>query len=130
MTSSVITSQSVILTTAMAVSGAVILLSLNRIRNLPTTHQNSSSNSQTYLPPPCLRSCLSSDDKKKKKKKKRVKFAENVKDHKSELTKMINGKKEKKVEIFIDDKIPEFRRMPANRAALYQGILRDRVHRI
>ncbi|KNA19326.1 hypothetical protein SOVF_062590 [Spinacia oleracea] len=130
MTSSVMSSQSVILTTAMAVSGAVIFLSLTCMRNLPINHQNSDSKQQTHLPNSCLRSCLSSDDKNKKRKNKRVKFADNVKDHKSELTRIISGKKEKKVEIIDDKKIPEIRRMPANRAALYQGILRDRVHQV
>lgn len=67
--------------------------------------------------------------------KKRVKFADNVKDKKCDFTNIItpvNEKKMKKVEIFEDDKkkIPEFRRMPANRAALYHGILKDRVHRV
>lgn len=132
MTSSVMSSQNVILTTAMAVSGAVILLSLSRIRILPTTttHQNSVSQSQKQLPMSSLRSCLSTDDKKKKNKKKKVKFADNVKDKKSELTKIISMKKEKQYENVQNQKIPEFQRMPANRAALYHGILRDRVHRI
>lgn len=122
MASSVISSPSVILTTAMAVSGAFIFLSLCRIKNLPITHHNSDSP---------LRSCLSSDDKRREKKKKKVKFADNVKDQKNEFTTMISKKKKKKIQIYEGEKLnPEFHQMPANRAALYHGILRDRVHRI
>ncbi|CAO2815264.1 unnamed protein product [Amaranthus hypochondriacus] len=122
MASSVISSPSVILTTAMAVSGAFIFLSLCRTKNLPITHHNSDSP---------LRSCLSSDDKRREKKKKKVKFADNVKDQKNEFTTMISKKKKKKIQIYEGEKLnPENHQMPANRAALYHGILRDRVHRI
>ncbi|KAL2928353.1 5-methyltetrahydropteroyltriglutamate--homocysteine methyltransferase [Bienertia sinuspersici] len=129
MTSPVLSSQNVILTTAMAVSGAVIYLSLCRIKTLPNTHQNSVSHSPDHLPSSSLRSCLSSDDKRgeKRKKNKRVKFADNVKEEKTEFN---VEKKEKKFQKYEVEKVPEFRRMPANRAALYQGILRDRVNRI
>ncbi|XP_074278930.1 uncharacterized protein LOC141602668 [Silene latifolia] len=122
MSSSVLSSQSVIITTAMAVSGAVILLSLCRIKNLPSSIQQTS---------PSLRSCLSSERLKgenKNKKKKRVKFAENVKEDKSE-TNYANKKKKNKEEVK-SRKVSKFREMPANQAALYHGILRDRVHRV
>ncbi|KAL9238600.1 hypothetical protein vseg_012998 [Gypsophila vaccaria] len=121
MSSLVLSSQSVIITTAMAVSGAVILLSLCKIKNLPSIHHlpvtrnlpNSSS----------LRSCLSSGKLKgnsKNKKKKRVKFAEDVKKNDSSNKFVIRTKKVSEC----------CEKMPANRAALYHGILRDRVYRI
>ncbi|KAL9244679.1 hypothetical protein vseg_018434 [Gypsophila vaccaria] len=115
MNCSVMSSQNVIITTAMAISGAVIFYSLYHIKNLPSS-QNLPINQNLPLP-----SCLSSgeltqDSKKKKKKIKRVKFAENVSEKKDE-------KKKKRCEI-------SGRIMPANRAALYHGILRDRPHRV
>ena len=71
------------------------------------------------------------DSSSKPKKKKKVKFADNVKDQKNEFTTMISKKKKKKIQIYEGEKLnPEFHQMPANRAALYHGILRDRVHRI
>lgn len=136
MSSSVMSSQSVILTTAMAVSGALIFLSLARIKSLPITLHNSASHTfNNNNPSSRLRSCLASDDKKeKKKKKKRVKFADNVKDHipKSEIkiAKFSSDKKMKRVEILKSEKFLRVSQMPSNRAALYHGILRDRVHRI
>ncbi|KAK9690382.1 hypothetical protein RND81_09G123700 [Saponaria officinalis] len=122
MSCSVLSSQSVIITTAMAVSGVVILLSLCKIKNLPTIqqlpfNQNSSS----------LRSCLSSGKLKgnnSKRKKKKVKFAEDVKEE------IIEVKKKKNDKIIRTKKMSEFCNMPANRAALYHGILRDRLHRV
>ncbi|KAH9610621.1 hypothetical protein KSS87_002181, partial [Heliosperma pusillum] len=123
MSSSVLSSQSMIITTAMAVSGAVILLSLCRIKNLPSIQPNS----------PSLRSCLSSERLKaenKNKKKKRVKFAESVNDEKSD-TNYTKKKKKDEEEVVKSTKVSKFREiMPANRAALYRGILRDRIHRV
>ncbi|CAF1934158.1 unnamed protein product [Brassica oleracea var. botrytis] len=87
-------------------------------------------------PPPILRSCLSSaEETKKQRKKKRVRFAGNVKDTKG------NGKEYRKRELSRRT-VPEpvtkpgktgsvcgISTMPANRMALYHGILRDRDHR-
>ncbi|GMI78104.1 hypothetical protein like AT1G52565 [Hibiscus trionum] len=116
--SSGICSQGLVLATAMVVSSTVIFLTFSR----PKPPSSSSSSKQT------LRSCLSSDGKKRDKKKKKVKFAENVKEpsgkgeeyRKEQQKKMMAGRSE-------GDGICR-NQMPANRVALYNGILRDRVH--
>ncbi|KAK4265172.1 hypothetical protein QN277_026258 [Acacia crassicarpa] len=118
---------------AAAVSSTVFLLALGLKKSLqfPVHHDSS---------PPTLRSCLSSstsaDEKKKnKKKKKRVHFAEDV------VVSSRSGTEEKKGEVrrnyresksetkvrrsFSHGGIEENRGMPANRVALYNGILRD-----
>ncbi|KAE8662948.1 phospholipase D alpha 1 [Hibiscus syriacus] len=114
--SSGICSQGLVLATAMVVSSTVIFLTFSR-------QKPSSSSKQT------LRSCLSSGGKKrdKKKSKKKVKFAENVKETSG------NGdeyRKEQHEKMIAGSKIDGICRnqMPANRVALYNGILRDRVH--
>ncbi|KAE8680819.1 phospholipase D alpha 1 [Hibiscus syriacus] len=118
--SSGICSQGLVLATAMVVSSTFIFLTFSR-------KKPSSSSKQT------LRSCLSSDGKKrdkKKKKNKKVKFAENVKEtsgdgeeyRKEQQKKLIAGRSGSKVDGICRNQ------MPANRVALYNGILRDRVH--
>lgn len=128
-------SQSVILTTAMAVSGAVIYLSLSGIRNFPSTHQLSTlhkhkhklSNPHSSPSSSSLRSCLSSGGRKREKnKKKRVKFS----DHVNVQTFEIDNHREINEELSKTKQISESSRMPANQAALYHGILRDRLHRV
>ncbi|WCJ40557.1 hypothetical protein M5689_021471 [Euphorbia peplus] len=117
-----LSSQAVVLGAAMAVSSTVLFLAFSKQKN-PSS--------------PNLRSCLSSssssseEKRKENKKKKRVKFAENVKDTKG------NGEeyrrqKERKYSMSKIDRIicRSDIKMPANRAALYNGILRDRVHRV
>ncbi|KAK9677200.1 hypothetical protein RND81_11G127400 [Saponaria officinalis] len=131
MTCSVLSSQSMMITTAMAISGAVIFFSFYQIKNLPSIqklpfNQNSSSHSPDSSH---LRSCLSSEKLTggSKKKKKRVKFADNV----DEKWVDKNGEKKKNEGFFNrEKKRTKFCGMPANRAALYHGILRDRVHRV
>lgn len=61
-----------------------------------------------------------------KKKKKKVKFAEDVKDTKGngELYRK-EGRKRSEIQKSCGNE-----KMPANHAALYTGILKDRVHRI
>ncbi|OAY36868.1 uncharacterized protein LOC110626955 [Manihot esculenta] len=117
-------SQSVILATAMVVSSTVLFLAFSK--------HKTSRNQESQSPVQNLRSCLCSEgkkrDSKKKKKKKRVKFAENVKDTKG------NGeeyRREKKKENSItrSDRICR-NEIPPNRIALYNGILRDRLHRM
>ncbi|XP_057768086.1 uncharacterized protein LOC130988292 [Salvia miltiorrhiza] len=120
--SSILSSQSVVLATAMAVSGTVILLAARRLQKPPSTTAHF----------PLLPSCIipSSDEGKKRKKKKKVHFAEDVvdpignseeyrKSHKANLNKYSNSTTLNK-----GRKIQE---MPANRLALYNGMLRDRV---
>ncbi|KAK7330107.1 hypothetical protein VNO77_24293 [Canavalia gladiata] len=114
--SSMISAQGVVFATAMAVSGTVILLALRLQRSFPL-HETPSS------PPPILRSCISSDGKKSKKKK-RVHFAEDVVEScrdGEEFRRSFNSNSESKVQ---ETKIQG---MPANRVALYNGILKDRV---
>ncbi|XP_030526217.1 uncharacterized protein LOC115737930 [Rhodamnia argentea] len=86
---------------------------------------------QEPLPPEqILRSCLCSDGKKKerKKKKKKVRFAADVKEPRGNgdefRTKMKNIRKSSPVERSCRTEVP------ANRIALYSGILRDRANRM
>ncbi|KAK4265175.1 hypothetical protein QN277_026261 [Acacia crassicarpa] len=117
-----------------AISGTVLLLVLRLQKSLQfPVHQDSS--------PPILRSCISSstsDEKKKKKKKnKRVHFAEDVvvssrtrtEEQKGEARRNY-GESKSETQVrrsFSHGGIEENRGMPANRVALYNGILRDRM---
>lgn len=70
---------------------------------------------------------------RKKKKKKRVQFAESVKEA-SEVEVAVageekQGKRNRVVARKCRHETAEIRGIPANRIALYNGILRDRVHR-
>ena len=65
--------------------------------------------------------------REKRRNKKKVKFSENV------MVKEFREKKGKKNRVSISEcrnEIPETKAMPANRVALYNGILRDRVQRM
>ncbi|KAK2651610.1 hypothetical protein Ddye_011466 [Dipteronia dyeriana] len=121
-TSSIMNSQSVVLATAMVVSSTVLFLAFSKQK----PHQSEDSSKQT------LRSCLYTEGKKKQKlkKKKRVHFAENVKEttgngeeYRREQSKKFTTKK-------VDANTICRNEIPANRIALYNGILRDRVHRV
>ncbi|XP_065867323.1 uncharacterized protein [Euphorbia lathyris] len=116
-----LSSQAVVLGAAMAVSSTVLFIAFSKHKTFPSRPTT-----------PNLRSCLSSDEKRKeksKKKKKRVKFAENVKDTKGNGEEYRKGKE--KDSITKIDRIcrNDINKIPANRLALYNGILRDRVHR-
>lgn len=87
--------------------------------------------------------CADGKKKEKKKKNRRVRFAENVKDTKEngdeyrrKKENSLFGKQEKEKEkgksIRRIDGVckNEIQGMPANRIALYNGILRDRLHRM
>ncbi|KAF8045014.1 hypothetical protein N665_5758s0002 [Sinapis alba] len=94
-------------------------------------------NQTSKTAPPTLRSCLSSEAvKKQRKKKKKVRFDENVKDT------IGNGKEYRRKRELSRRTVPErvikpgktgsvcgISTMPANRMALYNGILRDRDYR-
>ncbi|CAL0330500.1 unnamed protein product [Lupinus luteus] len=122
------TPQGVVFATAMAVSGTVILLALRLQKSFPV-HEIPPS------PSPILRSCLSSDERKreKNKKKKKVQFAKDVVDSCKDGEEFrrqhnfLKSKSELKVQKNCSNNGgTDKSRMPANRAALYNGILRDR----
>ncbi|KAK9268630.1 hypothetical protein L1049_000387 [Liquidambar formosana] len=136
--SSILTSQGVVLATAMAVSaGTVILLAFR--------HQKIFSVTQFPLTPlRSPRSCISSEERKREKKKKRVHFAEDVVDpsgDSKEFRKKHGIISSNSSSTSSSSSSPRFKKksggggkvtgMPANRVALYNGILRDRVvHRL
>ncbi|XP_054792024.1 uncharacterized protein LOC129321005 isoform X2 [Prosopis cineraria] len=130
MSSSAMTSQGVVFATAMALSGTVILIALRLQKSLPPLLHTPHSS------PPVLRSCISSERKKGQKKKKRVHFAEDVVDSRTDGQEFrrkhrvshssVCSNSEVKVEETCNG-VSEVRGMPANRKALYNGILRDRV---
>ncbi|KAJ6731932.1 TRANSMEMBRANE PROTEIN [Salix purpurea] len=134
--SSSLCSQGVVLATAMAVSGTVILLAFRLQKTLlpsdqfPGDHHQIPESSQQ-----ALRSCMSSEGKRKGKKKKTVHFAEDVADpggdgeefrrqHGAVFRSQNPSSSSSTSAEFM--KSGQKRRMPANRAALYNGILRDR----
>ncbi|CAF2097495.1 hypothetical protein BRARA_E01571 [Brassica rapa] len=118
-------SHGVVIATAMVFSSTALFLAISRQFS---TNQTSDLHDQQIL-----RSCLSSVEKKKQRKK--VKFAEDVKEPKG------NGEEYRKREhlrrivpepVIKPEKTGSVCRndMPANRMALYNGILRDRDHRL
>ncbi|KAL5769002.1 hypothetical protein ACOSP7_015560 [Xanthoceras sorbifolium] len=140
--SSMLSSQGVVLATAMAVSGTVILLAL-RLQKSSQTTQYSIDQIPRESAEQVLRSCISSDENKreKKKKKKRVHFAEDVVDprgngeefrrqHGSRKTSSSSSSSPSSSTSLNLSSPAQFKKsggMPANRVALYNGILRDRV---
>ncbi|TYH61332.1 hypothetical protein ES332_D07G044600v1 [Gossypium tomentosum] len=120
---SMLSSQGMVLATAMAVSGTVILLAFRYQKSFP-------------LPRPSqqvLRSCISSEGKKReKKKKKKVHFAEDVMEPRGDglqvknHVRIFSNNSSSKLKKFGGDGGKQGGEMPANRVALYHGILRDR----
>ncbi|KAL2242691.1 uncharacterized protein LOC105158387 [Sesamum indicum] len=140
--SSMLTSQGLVLATAMAVSaGTLLLFDLFRDKSFPPPTSPIPGN-QVSNPhddqKQALKSCLSSGSKKREKeeknqKKKRVKFADDVKDTKGNGELYRRGRHRQRAEIQSNccgNEVLGWRKMPANRAALYSGILRDRVQRM
>ncbi|KAB2598955.1 hypothetical protein D8674_042929 [Pyrus ussuriensis x Pyrus communis] len=137
--SSVLGSQGVVLATAMAVSGTFILLALRLQKCLPNPHGYPVDQITHQSSPQILRSCISSDGKKRRKKNKRVHFAEDVVDpigDNQEFRRqyqIIPTASSKSSSSSLSSATSQKYRgsMPANRAALYNGILRDRgCHRL
>ncbi|XP_059635106.1 uncharacterized protein LOC132277304 [Cornus florida] len=127
---SILTCQGVVLATAMAVSGTVILLAFRLQKSLPTTQFTINPIPQSSQP--IQRSCISSDHdgKKREKKKKRVHFAEDVMDprgNSEEFRRQRSGNSNCSSSSSRLKESRTARGMPANRMALYNGILRDRV---
>ncbi|XP_008792028.2 uncharacterized protein LOC103708744 [Phoenix dactylifera] len=131
MRSSLMGSHGVALATAMAVSGTVILLALCRQWSFPARQCN-------------LRSCISSEERKRdrasSKKKKRVHFAAQVEELLGETSGSSDEEEEEEEEEDMatlppasarsEEEVRRVRGMPANRVALYNGILQDRLHRM
>ncbi|KAL5575698.1 hypothetical protein UlMin_017397 [Ulmus minor] len=122
-------SQALVLATAMAVSSAVIFLAFPRQKIASPSNQISENRDSDEQPPEKhLRSCLYSGDKERKKKK--VRFEANVKEPRGNGEEFRNRhKKSSRVERVCRIEIPANYGMPANRIALYNGILKNRVHR-
>nr|XP_009617899.1 uncharacterized protein LOC104110161 [Nicotiana tomentosiformis]XP_016508541.1 PREDICTED: uncharacterized protein LOC107826107 [Nicotiana tabacum] len=134
--SSILTSQGMVLATAMAVSGTMIFLAALKLQK--STDQFSF-NPILHHP----RSCISTDGKKKEKKKKRVKFAEDVVEpsgNSEEYRKLHcnnnfsheNGYEAASSSSSNSDsnalkKSGKVQEMPANRVALYNSMLKGRV---
>ncbi|CAI9100129.1 OLC1v1037063C1 [Oldenlandia corymbosa var. corymbosa] len=152
--SSILTSEGMVLATAMAVSGTVILLAFRLQKS--TLHQFEMmvnaippGQSPVSLPRPCISassspsnspSSSSSDGKKKDKKKKRVHFAADVVDpigNSDEYRKNFHSNRASANNATASNSNSDASTtrnyggkaggMPANRAALYSGILRDRA---
>ncbi|KAL2234708.1 UNVERIFIED_CONTAM: hypothetical protein Sindi_1203000, partial [Sesamum indicum] len=135
MAAAFLTSQVLFLATALAVSaGTVFLFDLFRERCFPPPQipRNQDSLIQRKQ---LLKSCLSSGSKKtvkSQRKKKRVQFADDVKDSKS------NGNRKKHRKFAENDEksccgnaVVGLKKLPANRATLYSGILiRERLRRM
>ncbi|KAK3219392.1 hypothetical protein Dsin_013362 [Dipteronia sinensis] len=124
--SSIMNSQSVVLATAMVVSSTVLFLTFSKQKHFSITanHQSRDSSKQT------LRSCLYTEGKKKQKKKKRVHFAENVKETSGNGEEYRREQSKKFTTNKVDTNTICRNEIPANRIALYNGIIRDRVHRV
>ncbi|XP_057772848.1 uncharacterized protein LOC130992296 [Salvia miltiorrhiza] len=121
-----LTSQGLVLATAMAVSAATaVLFDLLREKYFPSTSlilPNHQIHQQQLL-----KSCISSGSRKSEKeaKKKKVKFAEDVKEPKGN-GELYRKAGRKKTEIL--KKSCCGNELPANHAALYNGILKGRAH--
>ncbi|KAF5741738.1 hypothetical protein HS088_TW10G00743 [Tripterygium wilfordii] len=129
--SSVLSSQGVALATAMVVSCTAIYLAFSSPKPIKTL--------DSQPPSPNLRSCLCKDDQRKRRnsrKKKRVQFAESVKETEGNGEEYRRARENNKnnsntrIQKSCRNEFPETQKIPANRAALYNGILRDRVHRL
>lgn len=125
----------VVFATAMAaVSGtAFIVLALKIQKSLSLPPPSPEARFQPASPP---RPCISSGEKKGEKKRKKVRFAKDVVEpsgNSEEFRKRLNSQIQKKNAAAAAAAAVKVVRggMPANRAALYSGILRDRVvHRM
>ncbi|KAI3802996.1 hypothetical protein L1987_31144 [Smallanthus sonchifolius] len=137
--SSILASNGMVLATAMAaVSGTAVLLLAFRLQKQPS-FSDAGHFSIIHHP----RSCISSDGKKREKKNKKVHFAEDVMEpsgNGEEFRRRFQSKNLGQNRTFLSNLKEEggkkkivkvYEGIPANRLALYSGILRDRgVHRV
>ncbi|KAJ8471056.1 hypothetical protein OPV22_025399 [Ensete ventricosum] len=120
------TSHAVALVTAVAVSGTVILIAL--CRQKPFSVSAGAADRNSTPPWRHLRSCISSSGntgntrKKQQQRKKRVQFAAEVAEFSCSEPAAAAAEVENQ-----EEERSRARGMPANRVALYNGILRDRV---
>ncbi|KAK3002896.1 hypothetical protein RJ639_019955 [Escallonia herrerae] len=147
--SSMSPSNGVVLATAMAVSGTVILLAMRLQKSLTTTTPaatttttpTTTTTTQFLISPvqqlPAPRSCISPECGniwgKREKKKKKVHFAQDVVDTRGsseEFRRRMRSSDETSLHSSLKNG-RKIRDMPANRMALYNGMLKDRVlHRV
>ncbi|KAK3004933.1 hypothetical protein RJ639_017977 [Escallonia herrerae] len=122
---SIMRSEGVVIATALAVSGAVFFISVLRDKNFTLAQL---SGSHDFHPKePILRSCLSSGGKRGRRVKKSVRFADSVKDPSG------NGEEFRKYQRRRSPRRGAscgIEALPENGLALYEGIVRDRVHRV
>ncbi|XP_073294414.1 uncharacterized protein [Primulina huaijiensis] len=125
-----LTSQALVLATAMAASaGTIIIFNLFHERYSPTPRNQDSPLHEKQE----LKSCLSSGGKRRDgKRRKRVRFADDVKlDSRRESNEKFDKKGNKKVAEVESNRCGKEmlglrRNMPPNRVALYSGILKNR----
>ncbi|KAJ0576318.1 hypothetical protein HanOQP8_Chr05g0180271 [Helianthus annuus] len=137
--SSILAANGVVLATAMA-AGTAIFIAFCLQKPPTTTTAGAPQFAVVQLPRPCLNSDGKKKEKKKKKKKKKMKkkvrFAEDVMEPSGNGDGFRRRFKSKKITLFKDEggeckHLRKYKGLPANRMALYSGILRDRgVHRV
>ncbi|KAJ0788200.1 hypothetical protein HanPI659440_Chr05g0188891 [Helianthus annuus] len=132
--SSILASNGVVLATAMA-AGTAIFIAFCLQKPPTTTTAGAAQFAVVQLPRPCINSDGKKKEKKKKMKKK-VRFAEDVMEPSGNDDEFRRRFKSKKITLFKDEggeckHLRKYKGLPANRMALYSGILRDRdVHRV
>ncbi|PIN17191.1 hypothetical protein CDL12_10150 [Handroanthus impetiginosus] len=122
-----LTSQGLFLAVAVS-AGTIILFDLFKDKYFPSS-QNQDSQKKV------LKSCLSKstgNKKREKEQRKKVHFADEVKDFRGNGRRFCR-KGQRNVEIAkscCGNEVFGFKKMPANRVALYSGIMKDRMERM